>query len=164
MLTSNHNLLANICHIKSQIHPNIRDIAEKMVQEVRYISPSLNIAEGLTRTIETKEALQRLVQTGQYHIPGGFSVFRTLQSPFNQPTNFSNTKQLQKEQATTGTEESWRGNKTIRECRFTSKQAHIRTSNFRKHRGGRQRKGRQCRKRRSHHWWISQYEGEKRRR
>ena len=65
MLTSNHNLLANIRNIKSQIHPNIRDIAEKMVQEVRYVRPSLNIAEGLTRTIKTKEALQRLIQTGQ---------------------------------------------------------------------------------------------------
>ena len=106
MLTSNHNLLANIRRIKSQIHPNIRDIAEKMVQEVRHISPSLNIAEELTRTIETKEALQRLLKTGRYHIPGGFPVLRTLRSSFKRPTDFNNTKQLLKKQTTTGMKEA----------------------------------------------------------
>ena len=77
-----------------------------MVQEVRHISPSLNIAEGLTRTIETKEALQRLLRTGRYHIPGGFPVLRTLRSSFKRPTDFNNTKQLQKKQTTTGMKEA----------------------------------------------------------
>ena len=164
MLTSNHILLANIRNIKSQIHPNIRDIAEKMVQEVRYVRPSLNITEGLTRTTETKEALQQLIQTGQYHLPGGFSVFWTLRNQFDQPANSSksgNTKQRQqltkKRQVTTGTKESSDGMRP-------SKQAHINTSKFRQTQWGRQGRERQCQRRRPHHWWISQYEREKRRR
>ena len=77
-LTSNQKLLANIRHIKSRVHSNTRDIAEKMVQEVRYVHPVLNIAEGLTKTTKTQVTLQQLIQTGQYHLPGGFSVFWTL--------------------------------------------------------------------------------------
>ena len=87
MLTSNHNLLANIRRINSQVHPNIRNIAERMIQEVRHISPSLNITEGLTRTVETNEKLQRLLRTGWYHVPGGFPVPKILRSSFKQPTN-----------------------------------------------------------------------------
>ena len=73
-LTSNQELLSNIRHIKSRVHSNILDIAEKMVQEVRYVRPSLNIAEVLTKTTKTRVTLQQLVQTGQYDLPGGFSV------------------------------------------------------------------------------------------
>merc|ERR1712142_623029 len=47
---------------------------EKTVQEVRYVHPSLNIADALTKSTKTGIMLLQLVQTGQYELPGGTTV------------------------------------------------------------------------------------------
>ena len=61
VFTNNQELLSNIRHIKSnaevyEVHADILELKrsieqEKVVQEVRYVCPSLNIAEVLTKKI-----------------------------------------------------------------------------------------------------------------
>ena len=46
-------------------------VQEKTVQEVRYIHPSQNIAEPLTKSTKASIMLLQLVQIGRYDLPGG---------------------------------------------------------------------------------------------
>ena len=82
--------------------------------------------------------LQQLIQTGQYHLPGGFSVFWTLRSPFDQPTRSSKsgmTKQGQqltkKRQVTTVTGESSDGTRPSKDTRpLQNKHTSVHRSSF----------------------------------
>ena len=80
-LTNNQGLFSNIHHLKStvddfRLHSDILELRqsieqEKTVQEVRYVHPSLNIADPLTKSTKTGAMLLQLIQTGQYDLPGG---------------------------------------------------------------------------------------------
>ena len=83
-LTDNQGLFSNIHHLKSNVEDyrlqaDILELRksigqEKIVQEVRYVQSSRNIADALTKTTKTGEMLLQLVQTGQYDLPGGTHV------------------------------------------------------------------------------------------
>ena len=83
-LTDNQGLFSNIHHLKSNVEDyrlqsDILELRksieqEKIVQEVRYVHSSLNIADALTKTTKTGAMLLQLVQTGQYDLPGGTFV------------------------------------------------------------------------------------------
>ena len=80
-LTDHDKLFSNI----NQFPANIEDFRlqsdilelrqsieqEKTVQEVRYVHPSLNIADALTKSTKAGIMLLQLVQTGRYDLPGG---------------------------------------------------------------------------------------------
>ena len=83
-LSNNRELLSSIRHIKlnEEVRGRYLDILdlkksleqEKVVQELRYVCPSFNVAEALTSTMKTEGMLQQLVQEGRYNLPGGFPV------------------------------------------------------------------------------------------
>ena len=74
-----------------------------MVQEVRYVCPSLNIAEVLTKTTKMKGMLQHLVQTGRYDLPGGFFVKDSTLTPVG--TRYKTTRMEQHQEGSQG--ERW---------------------------------------------------------
>ena len=83
-LSNNRELLSSIRRIKlnEEVRGEHLDILElknnleqeKVVQELRYVCPSFNVAEALTRTTKTEGTLQQLVQEGRYDLPGGYFV------------------------------------------------------------------------------------------
>ena len=89
-----------------------------------------------------------MIQTGQYHLPGGFSVFWTLQSPFDQPANPSksgNAKQGQqltkKRQVTTETKESSDGMRPSKDIRpLQNKHTSVHRSSVKPNEEGKERK------------------------
>ena len=83
-LTDNEGLFSNIHHLTAnmedfRLQSDILELRqsieqEKTVQEVRYVHPSLNIADALTKATKTGIMLLQLVQTVQYDLPGGTTV------------------------------------------------------------------------------------------
>ena len=83
-LTDHEGLFSNIHHLTAnmkdfRLQSDILELRqsieqEKTVQEVRYVHPSLNIADALTKSTKTGIMLLQLVQTGQYDLPGGTTV------------------------------------------------------------------------------------------
>ena len=114
--SNNQELLSNIRHIKSNAearegHSDILELRrsieqEKVVQEVRYVCPSLNIAEVLTKTTKMKGMLQHLVQTGRYDLPGGFFVKDSTMTSVG--TRYKSTRMEQRREGSQG--ERWYNN------------------------------------------------------
>ena len=113
VFSNNQELLSNIRHIKSnaearEVHSDILELKrsieqEKVVQEVRYVCPSLNIAEVLTKTTKMKGMLQQLVQTGRYDLPGGFFVKDSTMTSVS--TRYKSTRMEQSQEGSQG--ERW---------------------------------------------------------
>ena len=55
-----------------ELKRRIKHDKEMAIQEIKYICPSLNIADALVKTTDMKEELQLLLQTGRYDLPDGF--------------------------------------------------------------------------------------------
>ena len=55
-----------------ELKRRIKHRKEVVLQEVKYVCPSLNIADALIKTTKMKEVLQLLLQTGRYDLPDGF--------------------------------------------------------------------------------------------
>ena len=79
-ITDSHNLWSNIHHLKSSAdHRMLGDIINirqdifdnNVIQEVRFCHGDQNIADGLTKTTKSGQALLNIARNGRYEVPGG---------------------------------------------------------------------------------------------